>query len=82
LKGGIIGILLPLTLIFIFWIFASISCSSPICLVEFFNIAGGGCGGCYSTSDWIISFVILIVLSFVFFLVGSLIGWIYGKIKK
>lgn len=81
-RGWVTGILLPLILIFIYWASVSIPCSRLVCITELFNIGGGGCDGCYYTMDWVASIIILFIPSFIFFLIGSLIGYIYGKIKN
>jgi len=85
-KGGFIGAVISLVMIFYPWVYLSIECSKPICPFQVFNVGGANCVSfldCHP-ADFLFLPVMIFLIIFIlvlFSLFGAAIGWIYGKIR-
>lgn len=77
LRGGVTGVILALCAVILPYVFQCID--DPICnAAEFINDFGG-------LADWLgpgLSLLFLLLNVLPGFLLGTLLGWLYGKIKN
>ncbi len=79
LKAGIAGAIIGLVVALVFWWFASTSVQCVLAPIQSINLGGPSCAddgfvNIYSVMYFGIPTVIVA-------LVGTIIGWIYGKVK-
>jgi len=82
LKGGVIGLVLEIIIVGLLTIQKYLFCKQIICFYQVFNLAGTVCMNCNDSADFSVSLILILGITIVSILIGSIIGWIVGKIKS